>query len=1154
MAFASASSPDVPPFQLQQLVPLVFDFDVPDSGLGEQALSMLPLCVTNPKNLAGFRSPSPEGSSLPRVTCAQAVGSEIYVGCSDGTLLRYALQANGPDSPDSYTLLSRQTLPTNKAIGEIALCPSISRALILSDHQVHFYIIPSLDPVHLSAIRPIRNVTSLAVDEQHMRLPPSTDPYAQIEPIEFCVIKRSNIAMYSLKERLVLQRELPNALNIRYGRRTGRYLCAADTENYDMIDLMAATSFPLLPYNQVPDETIQPKPSIVPISGEEFLLTTNMGTSAMGVFITGNGDPVRGTLEWQGYPESLCFNYPYIAALLPNHTIEIHSIETQAIAQVIPEATTSDSRIILPSLPGFLVPATERTDKLKLVTIRLDADSSDPDVEPSPSKSPARPPLFPRCNALVLSDNSIQALLPSTLISQAESLLESHRIDDAADLADQNQRKLLGTGPGDEDLTEEIRYVYQRVGFQCLSETLFEDAGRHLLAGETDPRLLVRYFPDLRGNVLRTASPVDVYTGIAEHLPQESSIDEIVVANLVKNYAPHIEPDVESAPPTAELRRILNMTARDMLASYLRKYRTRRLLARPGSAVPQSAAVNAVVDTVLAKILAEADDTAELYTLVDETNDIVLEEVEATFEKNGQYNALCKLYEKAGKEDKLLEAWSKLVDGIWTDEDIRDPLAKMTERLNKTSNREQVQRWGLWLTKRDPDLGLKLITSRDSKRSSPADESALLEKIREASLSAGVKYLEYLVLQKRRQDRNLHSQLVDVYVGQTLQFINDETTAKLWRAKASSYASSHNDVPFLLYFASTTPESESRNTRLKTALLLQGSSLYNVEKVLARIREHEKILKIEMAILYGKLGRHEEAIATLVRDVHDPTSAEAYCTLGGDVIPSKVAWSIGERCGLQRWAALVTNAGSPPLGLSASASASVGFTGGSGVGLNGNLKVADESTRKELLKVLLGVYMGGGESSISRTSRLLNSQAINLDVTDVIELVPPDWPLSSMSSFLARSFRRTLHVRHEGQIIKAISAGQNLETVENAWYALREEGFVVEEEEPLLSSPSSPSSDSVNSGSNSEVEVEVVLDEKVGLHGDEENEDDEDEEGGGEEDVEGGGGDVGGAASEVGVGIGLGVGVAEIRVGSMSSSSVVGSRGVLNGVNGTGIR
>ena len=67
------------------------------------------------------------------------------------------------------------------------------------------------------------------------------------------------------------------------------------------------------------------------------------------------------------------------------------------------------------------------------------------------------------------------------------------------------------------------------------------------------------------------------------------------------------------------------------------------------------------MDTVLAKVLAESDDTEEMYTLVDGTNDVVIEEVEATFEKNGQYNALCKLYEKAGKEDKLLEAWSKYV-------------------------------------------------------------------------------------------------------------------------------------------------------------------------------------------------------------------------------------------------------------------------------------------------------------------------------------------------------------------------------------------------------------------------------------------------------------------------------------------------------------
>lgn len=128
----------------------------------------------------------------------------------------------------------------------------------------------------------------------------------------------------------------------------------------------------------------------------------------------------------------------------------------------------------------------------------------------------------------MLSSNSISALLPSTLISQAEALLESHRLEDAADLADQNQRKLLASRGGtDEDLSEEVRYVYQRIGFRCLEETLFEDAGRHLLAGELDPRILVRYFPDLRGDLLKATPVIDMFAGVAEHLPKEDSIEEI---------------------------------------------------------------------------------------------------------------------------------------------------------------------------------------------------------------------------------------------------------------------------------------------------------------------------------------------------------------------------------------------------------------------------------------------------------------------------------------------------------------------------------------------------------------------------------------------------------------------------------------------------
>ena len=44
--------------------------------------------------------------------------------------------------------------------------------------------------------------------------------------------------------------------------------------------------------------------------------------------------------------------------------------------------------------------------------------------------------------------------------------------------------------------------------------------------------------------------------------------------NLVRNYSPHLAPNTRSAPPTAELRKVLNAAAREMLEVFLRRWRT----------------------------------------------------------------------------------------------------------------------------------------------------------------------------------------------------------------------------------------------------------------------------------------------------------------------------------------------------------------------------------------------------------------------------------------------------------------------------------------------------------------------------------------------------------------------------------------------------
>lgn len=76
-------------------------------------------------------------------------------------------------------------------------------------------------------------------------------------------------------------------------------------------------------------------------------------------------------------------DYPYVTTLLPNDTIEIHSIETQSIIQVISAPPTSrptspfgrgkssDRASLAASLSGYMVPSAQRSDKMRKTPVPL---------------------------------------------------------------------------------------------------------------------------------------------------------------------------------------------------------------------------------------------------------------------------------------------------------------------------------------------------------------------------------------------------------------------------------------------------------------------------------------------------------------------------------------------------------------------------------------------------------------------------------------------------------------------------------------------------------------------------------------------------------------------------------------------------------------
>lgn len=118
-----------------------------------------------------------------------------------------------------------------------------------------------------------------------------------------------------------------------------------------------------------------------------------------------------------------------------------------------------------------------------------------------------------------------------------------------------------------------------------------------------------------------------------------------------------------------------------------------------------------------------------------------------------------------------------------------------------------------------------------------------------------------------------------------------------------------------------------------------------------------------------QLNLHKEALSILVNDLQDSTTAEAYCSLGGHAIPLKIATMIGEELGLGVWASLIMGNGRRQRTL----------INGSGL-----TPSSEEEKKKQMLtKMLVEVYISSGKGKAEHAARILNAQAINLEVGEV---------------------------------------------------------------------------------------------------------------------------------------------------------------------------
>uniref|UniRef100_A0ACB8FJQ4 Transforming growth factor, beta receptor associated protein 1 n=1 Tax=Sphaerodactylus townsendi TaxID=933632 RepID=A0ACB8FJQ4_9SAUR len=411
---------------------------------------------------------------------------------------------------------------------------------------------------------------------------------------------------------------------------------------------------------------------------------------------------------------------------------------------------------------------------------------------------------------IVATTKGVYILVPLPLEKQIQDLLASHRVEEALVLARGARRNIP---------KEKFQVMYKRIlqqaGFIQFAQLQFLEAKELFRSGQLDVRELISLYPFL--------------------LPASSSF-------------------IRSHPPLHEYADLNQLTQGDQekmskckrfLMSYLNEVRTTDV----------ANGYKEDVDTALLKLYAEANHENLLDLLASE-NFCLLTDSAVWLEKHKKFFALGLLYHSNGQDAAALQLWVKIVNGDIQDSTRKDLYEYIVDFLTSCSDHELVWKYAEWLLQKSEEIGVHVFTRRPQEEEqensfNPDDVMSCLNKYPKSL----VKYLEFLVLERRIQKEKYHSHLVVLYLEKVLAL--------------KSLGSERNE--------------ELVETQAKLQSLLRQSDLYRTHFILDKISGSD--LHMERAILYGKLEEHDKALHILVHVLKDFAAAEDYCMWNSENIP-----------------------------------------------------------------------------------------------------------------------------------------------------------------------------------------------------------------------------------------------------------------------------
>ncbi|KKA18261.1 TGF beta receptor associated protein 1 [Rasamsonia emersonii CBS 393.64] len=392
-----------------------------------------------------------------------------------------------------------------------------------------------------------------------------------------------------------------------------------------------------------------------------------------------------------------------------------------------------------------------------------------------------------------------------------------------------------------------------------------------------------------------------------------------------------------------------------------------------------------------------------------------------------QYNrlfVLSRLYQSRKTAGKVLQTWRRIVEGEKDDDPeitVSGVEMQMRKYLVKIRDAQLVEEYGSWLAARNPNLGIQVFSDDSSRVKLEAQEVVRLLKKR--APNAVQDYLEHLVFSKNYSQ--YADDLIAYYLDTVLSVLQSSPAAReSLQESYSTYRALRPPKPtYLNFIRENAPPEPWWQSRLRLLQLLGGGPC----------------TQFTSSPVPGNLSYSVSTVLSRIEPFQNELVSESIILDGRQGRHREALRLLTHGLGDYDSAIRYCLFGGPSSTQTAAAS------------LPSTIDTARDSERRELFKHLLTEFLQIEDFSerIERTSDLLARFAPWFDVHEVLALVPDDWSVEILSGFLVHVFRDLVSQAREARIQRALSASLNLRVEVEYLDSVEKKGGWIEDGEGL---------------------------------------------------------------------------------------------------------